>query len=211
MRRCSAVPTLFARAAAGALALGLLTATASCASVPGPVRAEGARTAKLGAGKVTVVRYVDFQCPFCRRAHAALKEAIGADRDKVRVVNKHVPLSIHRHAEIAARASICAEKLGTPAQSAAVDDRLYDTDLDAQDELAIVALVSNAGLPASDVAVCMGAPETKARIQADSAEFDAVGGEGVPLAWVGSTQLDGAHPAEAYRAALDAALADARR
>lgn len=203
------MPTLLARALAAALALGSL-ATA-CTSVPGPVRAESARTASIAKGKVTIVRYVDFQCPFCRRAHAALKQALGADGDKVRVVNKHVPLSIHRHADLAARASICAEKLGTAAQSAAVDDRLYDTDLDALEELGFVALVSNAGMPASDVAACMEAPETKARIQADKSEFDAVGGEGVPLAWVGATKLDGAHPAEAYRAALDAALADARR
>src|SRR6185295_5203511 len=65
-----------------------------------------------GRGKVTVVDFVDFECPFCRLTHAELAPAIEARRAKIRVARKHVPLRMHRHALDAAKAGCCGETLG---------------------------------------------------------------------------------------------------
>jgi protein-disulfide isomerase len=179
----------------------LLALLGACASLPAAVRREIARTPP---GKVTVVRFVDFECPFCRRAHVAMTAAWGKGREDVRVVNKHVPLSFHKHAAAAARASICAERLGTPAQAEAVDDALYAADPDALDAAGIAALLEKAGVPPA--AECMASTETTLRIKSDGEEFDQVGGEGVPLVWVGETRLEGLQSADEYRAALRKSL-----
>jgi len=186
--------------------LASLTSLVGCGSLPTAVRTETAKTAKTAPGKVTVVRFVDFECPFCRKAHAAMKQGFGPDRARARVVNKHVPLSIHKHALVAAKGSICAERLGTPEQADAVDDKLYETDLSEADATSIAALVSNAGLPVADVVACMDSRETVQRLEYDGRAFDDAGGEGVPLVYVGSIKIDGAQPPEVYQAALRASL-----
>ncbi|MEX1183356.1 MAG: thioredoxin domain-containing protein [Gemmatimonadota bacterium] len=56
-----------------------------------------------------VIEFADFECPACRRFHHAVltpvKDTFGAS---VAVVFMHLPLSMHRFAEPAARASECA-------------------------------------------------------------------------------------------------------
>ena len=74
------------------------------------IRAEMARTRP--AGQVTVVDFVDFECPYCRMTHAALEPILEAHRDRVRLVRRQVPLRMHPHALDAARAACCGERLG---------------------------------------------------------------------------------------------------
>ncbi len=68
----------------------------------------------VGAGdpKVTMVLFMDFQCPYCRtfaRSVADAKEHFG---DDLATVFRHYPLPIHPHAEDAAAASECARRQG---------------------------------------------------------------------------------------------------
>ena len=80
----------------------------------GVIRAEMARTRELGpVGAVTVVDFVDFECPFCRMTHAELEPILEAHRDRLRVVRRQVPLHMHPHALDAARAACCGERLGS--------------------------------------------------------------------------------------------------
>lgn len=78
--------------------------------------------AKLAAGDapsfgpedaaVTVVEFSDFECPYCSRAAKvteALREKYG---DKIRFVFRQFPLSFHRNAMGAARASLAAHEQG---------------------------------------------------------------------------------------------------
>ena len=72
---------------------------------------EMAVTAKTKTGAATVVFFTDFQCPYCRKTHAALTPLVEARRAKVRVVLRHVPLRQHPDARSAARAAICVERI----------------------------------------------------------------------------------------------------
>src|SRR5262245_12821500 len=94
-----------------AVAFGSLT---SCGEIPGAIRGEIAKTEKLSPGAVTVVFFTDFQCPFCRRTHAALRSLLEGRHGHVRVVLRHVPLPRHPDARTAARAAICVETLTRP-------------------------------------------------------------------------------------------------
>src|SRR5262245_48460214 len=99
----------------------LCGALLSCAGVPPPIRDELARAPR---GTVTVISFTDFQCPFCRRTHAALAPLVAQHRGRVRVVLRHVPLRMHPDARTAARAAVCTESL--PAAEA-VADALYQS------------------------------------------------------------------------------------
>ena len=57
---------------------------------------------------ITVVEFTDMQCPFCSRFHKPLLEAIKAYPDKVKLVLKNFPLSMHPNARSAAKAALAA-------------------------------------------------------------------------------------------------------
>ncbi len=48
---------------------------------------------------VTIVAWVDFQCPYCVREYPKLKEILAAYPGQVRLVFKHKPLSFHKKAK----------------------------------------------------------------------------------------------------------------
>ena len=53
---------------------------------------------------------------------------------------------------------------------------------------------------------CVHDSKTEERIERDTALFDAVGGDGVPLLYVGRSRLDGAQTRSSLETALDEAL-----
>ena len=65
------------------------------------------------AGKVLLVEFSDFQCPYCSKAHAILQPFMAKHRDVVTLVYKHFPLvSIHAEAMPAAKAAWAAGQQG---------------------------------------------------------------------------------------------------
>lgn len=69
----------------------------------------------LGAknGKILLVEFSDFQCPYCAKAHETLKEFMAKHGDSVTLVYKHLPLtSIHPNALPAAKAAWAAGQQG---------------------------------------------------------------------------------------------------
>ncbi|WP_245940021.1 DsbA family protein [Stenomitos frigidus] len=65
------------------------------------------------SGKVLLVEFSDFQCPYCSKAHAILKPFMAKHSDVVTLVYKHFPLtSIHAEAMPAAKAAWAAGQQG---------------------------------------------------------------------------------------------------
>jgi protein-disulfide isomerase len=68
---------------------------------------------RRGNGKVVLVEFSDFQCPYCAKAHNELVAFIQRHGKGVTFVYKHLPLSdIHPHALPAARAAWAAGRQG---------------------------------------------------------------------------------------------------
>ncbi|MBI5415918.1 MAG: thioredoxin domain-containing protein [Candidatus Omnitrophica bacterium] len=67
---------------------------------------------------VTLVEFIDFQCPFCSRFHAPMVEAVKADPGKVNYMIKNYPLSFHPQAKPAAKAALAAGEQGKYAEMA---------------------------------------------------------------------------------------------
>ena len=62
--------------------------------------------------KVTIVEFVDYQCPFCARFHDPMVEAVKAYPKGVGFMIKHFPLSFHQDARSAAKAALAAGEQG---------------------------------------------------------------------------------------------------
>lgn len=134
-------------------------------------------------GMATVVDFVDFECPFCRRAHAALSSVLDERKGKVRVVRVQVPLSIHEHAMDAARAACCGED-----KSDALADALFH----AEDltPAGCAKLAAGLGVDPARYKACVEDPKTDERIAADKARFKKARGRVLPLMWINGKKLE---------------------
>lgn len=81
--------------------------------------------------KVTVIEFVDYQCPFCARAVGELKDLVYHHPGEVRLIVKQFPLSIHPHAERAALAALAA---GNAHQFWEMHDALFAMQRDLSEE-----------------------------------------------------------------------------
>ena len=61
---------------------------------------------------VTIVEFVDFQCPFCARFHKPVTEILKAYPNDVNYILKNFPLSFHPQARPAAKAAFAAAEQG---------------------------------------------------------------------------------------------------
>lgn len=81
--------------------------TAKEVDVKGMV-AEGAKN-----GKVTIVEFSDFECPFCVRAYPTVKQILSEYKNDVAFYFKQFPLvQIHKFAQKASEASLCTADQG---------------------------------------------------------------------------------------------------
>ncbi len=160
-------------------------------------------------GQVTIVDFVDYECPFCRQMQARLAPALAAENGRFRVVRKMMPLTrIHPHALAAAKASCCADALG---KGDAMADALFAANIDDLTPEGCARLAASLGLPADAYKACIDSPETEARLARDRQDFAraAVKGDGLPLMWVGTSKMMGARDDETIHQVLGEALARA--
>ena len=74
--------------------------------VPDPTAANPVKGAKAGPGVVTVQVFADFQCQFCKKTMPVLDALMAAHPGKVRLVYRHLPISTHPQAQLAAEAGV---------------------------------------------------------------------------------------------------------
>ena len=156
-------------------------------------------------GKVTFVDFVDFECPYCRETHAEIAPIVFARRDHMRIVRKNVPLTrIHPHAMDAARAACCGETLG---KGDAMADALFTAPVEELTPEGCAKIARSLGLDEQAFRACLTAAKTEARIKADSDDFKATHGHGLPTLWVDEERLEGAQEGAAVEKAIDRAIA----
>lgn len=170
------------------------------ADVPAVIAEEMRKTPR---GKVTVVDFVDFECPFCRMTHADLGPLLADRKDKVRVARKHVPLRMHPHAMDAARAACCGEKLGKADE---VAESLFKADPADLTPEGCAKIAETNGLDVARFRECFTSAETEARIKADGETWRAAHGHGLPTLFIDGTKLEGAQEPEVLKSTLDSAI-----
>jgi protein-disulfide isomerase/uncharacterized membrane protein len=139
-------------------------------------------------GKVNVVMFTDFECPFCRRMHPVVEELREAHPGRVNLVRLMRPLRGHPGAEPAALAYLC-----TPAeQRDAMADRLYGGSSEELTPKGVVAIGKELGLDPGDLGRCMVSKETKDRLDEEIELFKVAELRGLPSLFVNTELVQGA-------------------
>jgi predicted DsbA family dithiol-disulfide isomerase/uncharacterized membrane protein len=172
--------------------------------VPDMVRAE---IAKTPPGKLTVIDFADYECPFCRATHARLAPLLAENKDRVRLVHKNVPLRMHPHAAEAARAACCGEQLGKGDE---ISEALFHTEPSELTREGCEKIAQEHGLDITKFRSCVADPATEASIKADTEALRDSEPDHrlrLPTIWVGAHKLQG----EQDDASLREAFASASR
>jgi protein-disulfide isomerase len=151
-------------------------------------------------GWITIVEFVDFECPYCRRLHQEIKKAVEEFGGAVRVVRKHNPLSMHENAVPAARAACCGAEQGKGEEMA---EALFSAPPDEIDAAGCEKIAEKLGLDMEKYRACIASKRPDERIAADQAEAAAAGiADIAPVFWVGHQKFEGVVPAPVIRQAL---------
>ena len=138
---------------------------------------------------VTIVEYADFQCPACAATSPILDQAVKRYPQSVRLVYKHFPLSIHEHAEAAARAAVAAHKQGKFWQ---MHDALF-TNQNALDEAGIKRLAQGIGLDMKQFDEDRRSEVVVDQVTRDRKQAEALGLKGTPTVFINGRLFDSDH------------------
>jgi protein-disulfide isomerase len=172
-----------------------------------PLRVEVAATGSArgpATAPVTIVEFSDFQCPYCSKAEATVKDLLELEKykGKLRLVYRDYPLPSHNLAPKAAEAAHCA---GDQGKYWEFHDRLFA----ATPKLEVTDLKSYARdlkLDEGRFSKCLDSGE-KGKVVADhfKAGNDA-GVRGTPAFFINGRLISGAQKLEAFTALIDAEL-----
>ncbi len=190
----------------GALAALAIAAPLGWAAWGARARTAPALAALSVPGRVSVVEFADFECPWCRSLHPTLLGVLGEYGKRVHFVRLNAPLQSHPDARGAAAAFVCAEGAG---RGPAMADALFEAPSLARP--ALLTLARDQGLDVERFEACLDAPETARRIDQDLALLKELGFKGLPTTYIGGEGIVGAEPASVYRDAIDRALAGETR
>jgi predicted DsbA family dithiol-disulfide isomerase len=151
-------------------------------------------------GKINVVEFADYECPYCRRLHPQLSAIIDSYPGKVHFTRLNFPLKSHEFAHGAARAQVCAREQGKGDQMA---DRLFSAeDLHPSSNR---DLAKELGVELSAYDKCISEGTADKIIEAESKILLDHGLQGLPTTYVGAKTILGAQPEEVFRDAFDRA------
>jgi protein-disulfide isomerase len=152
--------------------------------------------------RVTIVGFLDYQCPYCHRSQAVVDKVVEQYKGKVRVVHQDFLLGRPRSLP-AARAARCAGDQGRfweyHRHLLTVGGDMSDEDLKAR----ATALSLDSGRFAS----CLSSGAHDQAIQTAVAAGHDLGITGTPTFFVNGRRLEGARPLEDFQALVDAELA----
>lgn len=152
---------------------------------------------------VTVIAFSDFQCPFCSRAVPLLKQVEENYKGKVRIAFKHLPLSFHDKAQLAAEASMAANEQGKFWE---YHDKLFENQT-ALDRPSLEKYATDLGLNATKFKAALDSGKYKKFVEDDAKLAGTVGASGTPTFFVNGKSIVGAQPFDEFRKSIDAELA----
>jgi predicted DsbA family dithiol-disulfide isomerase len=152
---------------------------------------------------VTIVKFEDYQCPFCKQVQATLTELLSQYNGKIRLVHKDLPLdSIHPQARQAAEAARCADELG---KFWSYHDLLYANSPNVSREN-LKSYAKQVGLDVNTFDRCLGSGRFKAPVQQDLIDGAQLGVTGTPTFFINGRVISGHQPLEIFEAIIDEEL-----
>ena len=143
---------------------------------------------------ITLVEFADFECPHCGLVAPMLDKVFEANKDKMRLVYKFMPLSGHPHGEIAARAAIAAMNQGKFWE---MHHALF-TNQQHLEQGDLERYAKEIGLDLSKFRADMQSPATKERLEKDKKLADAVNVQGTPTIYINGREFDPSQEVEEW-------------
>lgn len=178
----------------------------------GPKATSPAPSLGPASAPITIVEVSDFECPYCRRAAATLKELLPLYPGKLRVVFRHFPLDqacnplltrpLHEHACDAARAAVCVAERD-PSRFFPLAEKLFTGETDPE---SISQAVASVGLKPEEIAGCAKGQAAADVVARDIRECNAAGVRAVPVLFINGRAVRGALPLEVYKQVIDEEL-----
>jgi protein-disulfide isomerase len=171
------------------------------------VNADGAPFRGGAKAQVTIVKFEDFECPFCKQAQPTFEQIEAKYQDRIKVVHRDFPLdSIHPQARRAAEAARCANEQG---KFWSYHDKLYSNSpkLSPDD---LKAAAKDVGLNVSAFEQCLESGKYKTAVQKDVEEGTRLGISGTPAFYINGRVISGAQPFESFTKVIDDELARAK-
>ncbi|MCB0417302.1 MAG: thioredoxin domain-containing protein [Bdellovibrionaceae bacterium] len=164
-----------------------------------PLLAEGQVFRGPASAKITIVEYTDFECPFCSRGAETMKVLRTNFGSKVRFTVKHLPLSFHRYAMIAAQ-YYEAIALQSKDKAGEFHDRVFEGQdaLKTGGEKFLEKVTTDIGADLTQVKKDLNSKAVKTKIDADIAEANRFGFTGTPAFVVNGVPIKGAQPPQAF-------------
>jgi protein-disulfide isomerase len=153
------------------------------------------------SGDVTMVEFSDYQCPYCKRAHATVQSVLKAD-SKLKLVYKDLPI-LGEPSRIAALAALAARNQGKY-------QALHDAMLEFGGKLdrdKIMEIAKSVGLDMAQLQKDMEDPKLAQIIERNMALAGALGVRGTPAFVIGNQFVPGAVDADT----LKRLIAEARK
>lgn len=167
--------------------------------------------------KVTIVNYDDLECPFCSRMHATLMQDILPQYgDRVKVVYKDFPLSMHPWAQHSANDANClavengtaywdyADYVHANQKSISASGQELDKSKAELDRIAL-DMGKKHGADMTRLQACVKA-QTDTTLKASMAEGESLGLNATPTLFINGQKLEGAVDAEEVKAVLNQQL-----
>jgi protein-disulfide isomerase len=151
---------------------------------------------------VTLVAFSDFQCPFCARVTPTLAQVDEEYGSEVRIVFKHLPLSMHPKAPAAHAAAEAARLQGKFWE---MHDLIFANQREMSEEK-YVEYAGEIGLDVERFRRDVASPAVIAAVERDKQEAEALGVTGTPSFFVNGKFMSGAQPLSEFKARIEAEL-----
>lgn len=153
-------------------------------------------------GKITIVEFSDFQCPYCKRGSDTMKEVMKKYSGKVQYYFRDYPLSFHDRAKQAANAARCASDQGKfwefHDEVFANQSKLSDDDL--------VAVGKKLKLDMAKYEPCVKEVQKMADVETDTRAGENAGVSGTPAYFINGIFLSGALPMKKFEEVIEQEL-----
>jgi protein-disulfide isomerase len=151
---------------------------------------------------VTIVEFTDFQCPSCAAMNPAVEDALKTYGNRVRLVVRDFPLSMHANARKAAEAAFAANAQGKFFEYIAI---LFKNQ-SALDDASLKKYASELGLDRARFDAALDSGQYAAQVSRDVEDGEAYGVDATPTFFINGVVLRNVTP-EGLRSAIDSALA----
>ncbi|GGU14331.1 DsbA family protein [Lentzea flava] len=164
---------------------------------------------KSGDGKVSVVEYLDFQCPYCRAVSFDVEKLKTEYGDRVSFSTKHFPIPGHRHGELAAVSVEAAAAQGKRDEMAKI---VFETqpewgEQQTSQRATFVGFAQRLGLDTAAFEKALDDSAVRERVLAERAEGSRLGVKGTPTFFINGTKFSGTPAYDSLKAAIDRELA----